>query len=273
MEELEDSDDNKTKAKAENLLARVRSFQFILMVMFMKNVMIKTKILTKQVQSVNINIVDTLESAKPTSTLHYLRDDKQNVNNLITAAVKLFERHGVDANDEYRRHHRHGRPTRRVDERPETAKNLIRKDLYRKEFIQVLDVQTKVLTGNVEMACDILAPAINILLPPFDNDPKEEDVDSRKDASTFTTTRQRCFMCRTDKQMLYRLILTAPITSASSEKTFCKLKLIKIVMRTVLNQDRLKNFMALGLHEQSIYAIIVMCTDLQSHRPRNYCNN
>jgi hypothetical protein len=95
-----------------------------------------------------------------------------------TAAVKFFKRHGVDANDEYRRHHRHGRPTRRVDERPETAKNLIRKDLYRKEFIQVLDVQTKVLTGNVEMACDILAPAINILLPPFDNDPKEEDVDS-----------------------------------------------------------------------------------------------
>jgi hypothetical protein len=26
--------------------------------------------------------------------------------------------------------------------------------------------------------CDILAPAINLLLPPFDNDPKEEDIDS-----------------------------------------------------------------------------------------------
>ncbi|CAB4000395.1 Hypothetical predicted protein [Paramuricea clavata] len=49
LEELEDSDDNKMKAKAENLLARIRSFQFIVMVMFMKNVMIKTKILTKQV--------------------------------------------------------------------------------------------------------------------------------------------------------------------------------------------------------------------------------
>jgi hypothetical protein len=39
-------------------------------------------------------------------------------------------------------------------------------------------VQTKVLTDNVKAACDILAPAINILLPPFDNDLKEEDVDS-----------------------------------------------------------------------------------------------
>ncbi|CAB3986272.1 Hypothetical predicted protein [Paramuricea clavata] len=124
LEELEDSDDNKMKAKAENLLARVRSFQFIVMVMFMKNVMIKTKILTKQVQSVNINIVDILESAKATiSTLRHLHNDEQNVNNLITAAVKFSERHGVDANDEYQQHHHHRRPTR-VDERPETATNL-----------------------------------------------------------------------------------------------------------------------------------------------------
>ena len=105
---LEDSDDNKTKAKAKNLLARVRSFQFIVMIMFMKSVMIKTKILTKQVQSVNINIVDTLQSAKVTiSTLCHLRDDEQNLNNLITAAVEFSERHGVDANGEYQRQHRH----------------------------------------------------------------------------------------------------------------------------------------------------------------------
>ena len=40
----------------------------------------------------------------------------------------------------------------------------------------------------------------------------------------------------------YCLILTAPITSASSERSFSKLKLIK----TVMNQDRLKDFMTLG---------------------------
>ena len=65
-----------------------------------------------------------------------------------------------------------------MDETPETATNLTLEDFYRKEFIQVLDVQTQALTDNVEAACDILAPAINLLLPPFDNEPKEEDVDS-----------------------------------------------------------------------------------------------
>ena len=168
---LPGSDDNKTKAKAENLLARVRSFQFIVMIMFMKSVMIKTKILTKQVQSVNTNIVDTLESAKVTiSTLCHLRDDEQNLNNLITAVVKFSECHGVDANGEYQRQHRHRRPTRRVDKRPETAMNLTLEGFYRKEFIQVLDLQTEALTDNVEAACDIPAPAINLLLPPFRND-------------------------------------------------------------------------------------------------------
>jgi hypothetical protein len=38
----------------------------------------------------------------------------------------------------------------RVDERPETAKNRTLEDFYRKEFIQVLDVQTQALTDNVE---------------------------------------------------------------------------------------------------------------------------
>ena len=65
LEELQDADDTKTKAKAKNLLARVKPFEFIVMVMFIRNVMVKTKILTKQIQSVDINIVDTLRLLLP----------------------------------------------------------------------------------------------------------------------------------------------------------------------------------------------------------------
>jgi RNAse (barnase) inhibitor barstar len=65
-----------------------------------------------------------------------------------------------------------------MDERPESAQNLTLEDFYRKEFIQVLDVQTQALTDNIEATWDILAPEINPPLPSLDNDPKEEDVDS-----------------------------------------------------------------------------------------------
>ena len=44
----------------------------------------------------------------------------------------------------------------------------------------------------------------------------------------------------------YRLIQTAPITSAASERSFFKLKLIKTVMRSVMNQDRLNDFLILS---------------------------
>ena len=44
----------------------------------------------------------------------------------------------------------------------------------------------------------------------------------------------------------YHLILTAPITSASSKRSFSKLKFNKTVLRSVMKQERLKCLMMLG---------------------------
>ncbi|CAB4028662.1 zinc finger MYM-type 1-like, partial [Paramuricea clavata] len=230
LEELENSADTKTKAKAGILLDRVKSFEFIVMLMFMRNIMIKTKILTKQIQSVDINIIDTLEAAKATiSTLRHLREDEENLNQQISASVAFSERHGIDLVAEYDRHHRPRRPSRRADERPETATNL---------------------PHNVQVACDIVAPAIRLLLPPFNSDPKLEDVKSltmmlpesiRPDNEVLcveltlfrqgeiTTIREAARFAMDCESIFpltsrcYRLILTAPITSAASERSFSKL--------------------------------------------------
>ncbi|CAB3983432.1 zinc finger MYM-type 1-like [Paramuricea clavata] len=258
LEELENSADTKTKAKAGILLDRVKSFEFIVMLMFMRNIMIKTKILTKQIQSVDINIIDTLEAAKATiSTLRHLREDEENLKQQISASVAFSERHGIDLVAEYDRHHRPRRPSRRADERPETATNLPLQDFYRKEFVQVLDVQINALTDNVQVACDIVAPAIRLLLPPFNSDPKLEDVKSltmmlpesirpdnevlcveltlfrhhcQNNKGEITTIREAARFAMECESIFpltsrcYRLILTAPITSAASERSFSKLK-------------------------------------------------
>jgi hypothetical protein len=80
LKELENVQDTKTKTKVKNLLARVRSFEFLVMVMFMRNAMVKTKILMKQLQTVDINVVDTLEAAEATiATLHHLCNNKENL--------------------------------------------------------------------------------------------------------------------------------------------------------------------------------------------------
>jgi hypothetical protein len=131
LEELKDSYDPKTKAS--NLLGRVKSFEFIMMLMFMRNVMMKTKILTKEVQSVDINIVDTLEAAQATIvTLRHLRDDETNFDNQIEAAVIFSAQYEIDVEDEYQRNHRPRRRPRRFDKRPETTANLTFTSFYRK---------------------------------------------------------------------------------------------------------------------------------------------
>lgn len=52
LEALDESEGAKTKMKAAGLLKRVKKFDFVVMLMFMKNVMVKTKILTQELQSV-----------------------------------------------------------------------------------------------------------------------------------------------------------------------------------------------------------------------------
>jgi hypothetical protein len=96
----------------------------------------------------------------------------------IKSAVIFSAQYEIDAEDEYQRNHHPQRKPRRFDERPETTANLTFTNFYRKEFIQVLDVQIHNLTANVKAACDILTPAINLLLPPFNKEPEPEELEA-----------------------------------------------------------------------------------------------
>jgi hypothetical protein len=46
---------------------------------------------------------------------------------------------------------------------------------------------------------------------------------------------------------LYRLVLTLPVTSASCERSFSTLKLVKNHLRTVMTQDRLSDLMVIAV--------------------------
>ena len=178
------------------------------MVMFMRNVMVKTKILTKQLQSVDVNVVDTLEAAEAAiatlclhcvlqlqsvdinvvdtleaaeatiATLCHLRNDEENLNRQIDAAIIFSHRIGIDAIEEYQRHHRPRRQPRRIDEQTETEAHLDLNEYYRKEFVQILDHQITALSDNVKVAFDIISSCISLLLPPYKEDPKREDIES-----------------------------------------------------------------------------------------------
>ena len=138
----------------------------------------KTKILTKQLQAVDINVVDTLEAVKATTiaTLRHLRNDEDNLNKQIDVAIVFAGHIGIDAVEGYQRRHRPRRQPKRIDEQPETAACLDLNEYYRKGFIKILDYQINALSDNVKVALDIIAPCISLLLPPYKEDPKQEDM-------------------------------------------------------------------------------------------------
>jgi hypothetical protein len=118
----------------------------------MRNVMSKTKILTKQVQAIELNIADALE-------------EKLNIQ--IEAAVTFSAQHGVNTELEFAKHHRKRVAPRRIDDTPENTVHFGLQTFYRKEFLQVLDAQILLLEDNLKVAFKIIEPAVSLLKPPY----------------------------------------------------------------------------------------------------------
>jgi hypothetical protein len=75
-------------------------------------------------------------------------------------------------------------------------------------------------------------------------DDNMSDIKTVEDAARCARERQTISPL-TIKQML-QLLLTAPITSSSSERSFSKLKLIKTAIRSVIKERRLKDLITLA---------------------------
>ena len=124
--------------------------------MLMRNVMSKTKILTKQVQAIELNIADALE-------------EKLNlqIEAAVTFSAQRPPQHGVNAESEFAKHHRKRVAPRRIDDTPENTVHFGLQTFYRKEFLQVLDAQILLLEDNLKVAFKIIEPAVSLLKPPY----------------------------------------------------------------------------------------------------------
>ncbi|KAK6169041.1 hypothetical protein SNE40_020169 [Patella caerulea] len=117
----------------------------------------KTKCLTTEVQGIDMNIIDTIESFRATITaLEHIRNDSDGLEHQIQATMSVAEQNGVDPGDEYNRHHRQSKKARRIDDHPETAASLSLVEHYKKESIAVLDAQINAIKANMEAVTNIL---------------------------------------------------------------------------------------------------------------------
>ena len=210
------------------------------------------------------------------STLKYLRG-KEDINLQIEAAVAFSGQHGVVAESEFATRHRHRVAPRRIDDTPENAVQFGLQAFYRKEFLQVVDAQIQLLQDNWEVAFKIIEPAVTPLKPPYDGDiiscdvsslielfpnsvkpdqaslevelqvfrthcNKKQEIDSINNALNYCLKFKELFPLTL---RCLKLVLTAPVTSASSERSFSKLKLIKTLVRSTMGQGRLQSLVTL----------------------------
>ena len=121
LSNLERSDDGST---ASGLRAKLLRFDFIVTIMFMKNIMYKSKRMTETLQSQDLNVLDAITTVETTvKSLEIAKNDIDGMNAEIKAAASFAEKLGIDVDSDFRRHHRQRRAPRRIDDNPDTAAN------------------------------------------------------------------------------------------------------------------------------------------------------
>ena len=110
LSNLERSDDGST---ASGLRAKLLRFDFIVTIMFMKNIMCKSKRMTETLQSQDLNVIDAITTVETTvKSLEITKNDINGMNAEIKAAASFAEKLGIDVDSDFLRHHRQRRAPR-----------------------------------------------------------------------------------------------------------------------------------------------------------------
>ena len=131
--------DKNARTQSAALLKNIENPDFIVTVMFMKNIMLKTKLLTDELQKTELNILNAKVVLEATvSSLESIRNSNDDMTNQIRAALAVCENFDIDANKYFEVTHRRRQPPKRIDDRPELACNLGISSHFRKEFYSCL---------------------------------------------------------------------------------------------------------------------------------------
>ena len=109
--------DRQTQTQAVGLRKRMLSLDFVVALMFMKNIAYKTKSLVVQLQTVELNILDATGLVQATlSIMEKIRADDKMMDDQVESSIIFARSLGIDPENDFNRHHRPRRAPRRLDE-------------------------------------------------------------------------------------------------------------------------------------------------------------
>jgi len=269
---IDNASDSESKSTAIGLLAHITSPKFALMLAAFRNVLLAVNRVSISLQS------KTIDTATAMKIIGNLKDELQRYRtspeywkSSVETARVLAARAGVDfaeALSELQETTRQRKHRRKLDDRPETAASSNWLDTLRTQhFYPALDKM--IAEVNTRFPCELGDFAY--LEPKHFKDPEAEDGIRRLSAkyqrfvdsnavtewrlSRNTEGLDRKSMVQVCEEIpdeyvslkkLYRIFLTLPITTASLERGFSKLKLIENRLRCTQCQDRLESLMLLA---------------------------
>lgn len=124
-----------TRTKAHGLNKKLHSFDFIVSLIFMKNIMYKLKALTETLETKKLSLVDAATLIDTTiNILEEINSDTDSMNNLIDSAISFSKTLGINPDNDFKIHHRHKKPPTWLDKNSKTQIEINMHTFYRKEF-------------------------------------------------------------------------------------------------------------------------------------------
>lgn len=176
---------------------------------------------------------------------------------------------------EFSKKHRPRKPPKRIDENAENATTLLINQHYKREMFKVVDRLVSDIDdinkyfSNIVLPVTALLPnniskctkqQVNNLCATFQNDLKDSDalsaeIEMMENYVEKSSARNLCeaAKCLHGKRHFYpslakayQLASTIPVSAASNERSFSKLRLVKNYLRSTMKEDRLDGLMILS---------------------------
>lgn len=281
--------DGPTRTRALGLNKKMLSFDFIVSLIFMKNIMYKLKMLTETLEKKNLCIIDAANLIDVTiNSLDDINKDNGAMDNLIESAISFSSALGIDPEADFKLHHRQKKPPAWLDPNSNTQVIYDIKTFYRKEFKCVLSTLINLSKDNLKSCIEKIKPLFQMLshplkkenisldviksalalFPPNTEEAKCKDIDTVQtemeiligmchdsDSNTFD------ILINKSEEMKHilpwankicKLALTAPVSVATNERSFSKLRLIKNNLRSSIGDDRLDSLMILSVEKDVV---------------------
>lgn len=270
--------DSKTKAKALGLQKRVVSFDFIVSLMFMKNILAKMRLVTEALESVELNVIDAITVINTAVvSLQIINNDHKGIDDLIDAAKIFSANLNIDFDNEFRIHHRRRLAPVRFDSNSVHQTEFTLNTFFRREFKEILDTMISLLTDNVQACILSMKPLFDIFVIPvhrkvltiqnlaaainlFPSKEGRPDVyalqsemevlfDQCSDAKNMAEVMKKARKMNLILKLAFRFIrfvFTAAFSVATNERKFSKLKFIKNTLRSAMGDERLDSLMLLA---------------------------